>query len=68
MRPSQIIAIDRVAIEASPATRDQLIWFYRDLVGLTFVEDKLSREKLRFRSGQLELAVLLRDQPRLAPE
>lgn len=65
MRLSQIIAIDRVAMEAPPAARERLIWFYRDLVGLTFVEDTLNQERLRFKSAELELRVLLRDEPRL---
>ena len=65
MRPSQIIAIARVALEAPPGAKDRLIWFYRDLVGLTFIEDTLNHSLLRFRSGQLELHVLLCDQPRI---
>ncbi|MFQ5489088.1 MAG: hypothetical protein ACE5GE_00085 [Phycisphaerae bacterium] len=45
MRPSQILAIDTVDMEAEPGCRDRLIWFYADLVGLD-LEEKLGHQGL----------------------
>ena len=67
MRPSQIIAIDRVRLEGPVAARDRLIWFYRDLVELVFVEDTLNSSALRFRSARLELYIDLSDRPKVDP-
>ena len=57
MRPSQILAIDTVNMQAEPACRERLIWFYRDLVGLTLVEDPGNREFLVFSSARRELRI-----------
>ena len=65
MRPSQIIAVDTVAMQAPSAARERLIWFYRDLVGLTFIEDTLNSGCLRFRSALLELRIVLDDVARV---
>lgn len=64
MRPSQIIAIDAVEMEARPEARERLIWFYGEVVGLLFVEDPSDPDLLRFGSHRLELRVRLRDRPR----
>lgn len=57
MRPSQILAIDTVGMQAEPACRERLIWFYRDLVGLTLVEDPANRAFLVFWSARRELRI-----------
>ena len=67
MRPSQIIAIARVRLEGPVAARERLIWFYRDLVGLIFIEDMLNPSVLRFQSAQLDLHIELSDRPKIDP-
>lgn len=67
MRPSQIIAIARVRLEGPVAARERLIWFYRDLVGLVFIEDMLNPSVLRFQSAQLDLHIELSDRPKIDP-
>ncbi len=63
MRPSQIIAVDTVVMQASPAAGERLIWFYRDLVGLTLIEETLDTDHLGFQSALLELRIELREDP-----
>jgi catechol 2,3-dioxygenase-like lactoylglutathione lyase family enzyme len=65
MKPSQIIAVDNIEMEALPSARDRLMWFYRDLVGLTFIEDTLNFDCLRFRSALLELRIVLSERARV---
>ncbi len=65
MRPSQINAIDRIELEAAPQARDELIWFYRDLVELEIDESSSDDTVLRFRSARVELRIKLIENPRL---
>ena len=57
MRPSQILAIDTVGMQAEPECQERLIWFYRDLVGLTFIERPGNRGFLLFSSARRELRI-----------
>ena len=66
MRPSQINALERIALEAPQGIEQQLIEFYRDLVGLTLLEQSRG-EGLLFQSGRVELRILLRADPRVVP-
>jgi len=66
MRPSQINALERIALEAPQGIEQQLVEFYRDLVGLTLLEESRG-QGLLFRSGRVELRVFLRADPRTEP-
>ena len=63
MRPSQILAIDTVGMQAEPECQERLIWFYRDLVGLNFVERPGNLEFLLFSSARRELRIDLIQHP-----
>ncbi len=65
MRPSQIIAIDRVRMEAPLPARDRLVWFYSEVVGLALRDDSADGACLRFHSAQLELHIDLVANPRV---
>ena len=66
MRPSQINALERIVLEALPGVEQQLIWFYRDLVGLRLLRPSTG-DVLRFRSALVELRIVPREVPRVEP-
>ena len=72
MRPSQIVAVDHVELEGSPAAESDLLWLYAEMVGLARMESWPAGEgddpegfgpRLRFRSGNIELRYHLRPDP-----
>ena len=67
MRPSQINAIDRIAMEAPVGVEDELCWFYGDLVGLERVSLDQSANELGFRSARIELRIEIKPEPRIEP-
>ena len=67
MRPSQINAINRVAMEAPAGVEEELRWFYGDLVGLERVSPGQDAGELGFRSAQVELRIAIKPEPRIEP-
>jgi hypothetical protein len=65
-----LISVDDVRIEAYPASRDDLLWFYVSVTKLRYVEPPTEipdHHELRFRSDQHDLLISLSDAPRIEP-
>ncbi|UCG17613.1 MAG: hypothetical protein JSV19_06190 [Phycisphaerales bacterium] len=73
MRFSQIVAVDHVALEASPGAAPDLVWLYSEVVGLGLIDEGPSEgraggsPRIRFRSGDIELRYALVSDPVLEP-
>ncbi len=74
MRTSQIVAVDHVVLEGSPACEPDLVWLYQEVVGLSPLgadaggfATASDEVWLRFRSGNLELRYRLVARPKLDP-
>lgn len=74
MRFSQIVAVDHVALEASPGAAPDLVWLYSDVVGLDLIDEWTGDggvgggpSRIRFRSGDIELRYALVSDPVLEP-
>lgn len=63
---SQIIAVDDIELESKADARDELIWFYAQLIGLHDATEE-NAEALRFRSHEFELRIRLVPEPKLEP-
>jgi hypothetical protein len=63
MRPSLIVAVDHVDMEGPPGAEADLVWLYRDVVGLQNLAWAETSAGLRFRSGNIELRYHLLSAP-----
>ena len=65
---SQIVAVDHVNLQADPGVEPDLVWLYRDVVGLALIEaSSTERPCVRFKSGDIELRYGLVPEPNLEP-